>query len=281
MIILVIGLIVGVVFLVRGGYVKDMLNCVKTELNGGRSVPTQEAEATGTPETTIAPSANPTETAEETPEIGTPIPETPTPPALEPETPDPNVSAQPTKDPTSPLAGFTIGIDPVRDGGSKYKAEGEFNLEFARQLGEYLESKGAKVVITREDNKKEVGNSKRAKIIKNADCDIAIRLMCNEIDSSSHGCYVQATKKNQSYAKALIQAYSEGTGIEIQNGKKNGVDKIGSSSDEVASKCGCPCVRLIMGNWKNKTERANMQDEETRQKMMEAIYQALLSQLKQ
>lgn len=276
MIILAIGLIVGMVFLVRGGYLKDMLNCAKSELNGGRGTPTQVAEVSETPETP-APSLKPTDTSLETPAIGTPAPETPTPPPIEPETPDPDAAAGPTKDPTSPLAGFTIGLDPTRDGGSKYKEEGEYNLEFAKELAAFLESKGAKVIITREDTKKEVGNSQRAKIIKNANCDIALRLMCNHISSKTSGCYVQAPKKNKTYGKALIDAYSEATGIKIQSGKKNGVEQ---KNDEVASGCGCPCVLLIMGNWDNKTERENLRDSATRQKMMQSIYETLLGQLK-
>ena len=274
MIILVAGLVVGTVFLVKGGYVREMLNCAKSELNGERSTPTQEAEAT--PEATDEPSLTPTESAEETPDIGTPVPETPTPPPLEPETPDPEATYDPSKDPNAPLAGFTIGLDPMR-GGSKYKSEGEFDLAFCKELGAYLESKGATVVITRNSNN-DLGTSKRAKIIKNADCDVALRILCNHISANSSGCYVQATKKNTGYGQILIDSYSEATGIKKQSGKKNGVDKI--STDKVGSACGCPCVRLVLGNWNNKKERAKLQDEAFRQKMLESIYEGLLKQLK-
>ena len=277
MIILVIGLIVGTVFLIRGGYIADLLNCVKSEMNGERSTPTQIAEASETPAVSEVPSETPANTAAETPETGTPTPDVPTLPPLEPETPSPDDKSEPTKDPNAPLAGFTVGLDPTRDGGSKYKSEGEFNLEFARSLAEYLESKGATVVITREDNKKEVSNSKRAKIIKNGDCDIALRLMCNHISSKSAGCYVQTPKKNKAYGQDLIDRYSELTGIKKQAGKTGGIE---TKSDAVASACGCPCVLLVMGNWDNKTERATIQDEATQQKMIEAIYEAILNQLK-
>lgn len=277
MIILAVGLIFGVVFLIRGGYFREALSCVKTELINDKTTPTAEPEAQATDAPTPTPVMTPADTASETPEIGTPAPETPTPPPIEPETPDPSGSAHPTVDPNAPLAGFTIGIDPTRDGGSKYKSEGEFNLEFAQKLGEYLESKGATVVITRDNNKKSVGNDTRAKTIKNGGCDIAFRLMCNHIAAKTSGCYVQCTKGNKSYGQALIAAYSEKTGIKMQNGKKDGIEV---KSDAVASKCGCPCVLLVMGNWDNKSERANMQDDATQQKMMQAIYETLLSQLK-
>ena len=276
MIILAIGLIVGLVFLIKGGYVQQMLNCAKSELNGERAVPTQEAEATPEPDKTEAPSTATAEPAAETPEIGTPEPETPTPPPLEPETPAPGTTYDPHKDPDAAFAGVTIGIDPMR-GGSKNKAEGEYDLAFAKELGAYLESKGATVVITREGNS-DPGTSKRAKTIKNANCDIAIRLLCNHIAAKTSGCFVQATKKNMTFGQLLIDEYSEATGIQKQKNKKNGMEEL--SKDDVADKCGCPCVRLILGNWDNKSERAKLQDEAFRQKMIEAIGEALLKQLK-
>lgn len=278
MIILIAGLIVGVVFLAKGGYFAQMFGCVKSEMSGNRSTPTQAAEATEEPSVTDAPSLVPSEEAAETPEIGTPEPETPTPPPIEPETPQPGSQDEPKETGNISFEGFTIGIDPTRDSGSKYKSECEYNLEIAKQLKEYLEAHGAKVVITRQDNKKEYGNSKRAKIIKEAKCDVAIRLMCNEVSGSTHGFFVQGTKKNESFARIVIKAYAEGTGIDIQSSKGRGFDKV---SDEVASKCGCPCVRLVMGNWKNKTDRANLEDAAMRQKMIEAIAEALLNQLHQ
>lgn len=286
MIIVIIGLIVGaVIFFTSGGF-SEMVKCIKNKATNetkaiSTNLPTDTPEPQQEAETTPAPSEvpeDPNATPMETPETGTPVPETPTPPPIQPETPRPDVTPEPEPDSNGPLTGFTIGLDPVRDSGSSYKNEGAFNLEFAQNLGKFLESKGAKVVITRDTNKKEFSNSKRAKTIKNGDCDVAIRLMCNEVGSSTSGCYVQATKKNTDFGQILIDEYAAATGIRIQTGKGKGVEKI--SSDSVASNCGCPCVRLIMGNWKNKSERANLQDEAFQEKMMQAIYEALLKQLK-
>ena len=132
-------------------------------------------------------------------------------------------------------------------------------------------------MLTREDNKTDIGNNSRAKIIKKAKCDIAIRLMCNHISSKSSGCFVQYLKKNKTYAKELINAYSEATGIKKQSGKSGGLE---NKSDTVASDCGCPCVTLIMGNWDNKTEREKLTDESFRVTMVKAIYETLLGRLK-
>lgn len=270
--ILAVGLVVGVVCLAVG-YGEDVIKYLKAQLNG--TPVTVQATDSPTPEQTVT--IEPTDSAVETPEIGTPVPETPTPAPIDTSTPAPQETDTYDKDPNAPLYGFTVGLDPTRDGDSKYKGECEYNLEFAKQLASYLESKGATVVLTREDNSKAVSNSKRAQTIKSAECNIALRLLCNHVSAKTSGCYVQATKKNKSYGQELIAAYSGTTGIQMQRGKKNGLE---TKSDDVASKCGCPCVILVMGNWENKSERANLEDDAFRDKMIKAIYETLLSQLK-
>lgn len=270
--ILAVGLVVGVVCLAVG-YGEDMVKFLKAQLNG-TSVSVQATDSP-TPETTET--VMPTVSSEETPEIGTPVPETPTPEPLDMSTPAPADTTSPEKDPSAPLYGFTIGLDPTRDASTKYKEECEYNLEFAKQLAAFLESKGATVILTREDNSSEWTNSKRAKAIKSANCDIALRLMCNHISSKSTGCYVQASKKNKSYGKALIDAYASATGIRKQAGKSGGLE---TKSDAVASDCGCPCVLLVMGNWESKSDRSNLEDDAFRETMCKAIYEVLLSRLK-
>ena len=270
--VLAVGLVVGIICLAVG-YGEDAITFLKAQLNGvpvsAQATPSPTAEPTVTPV--------PTESLTETPDIGTPVPATPTPKPLDTPAPVTTPTGNPKEDPSAPLYGFTIGIDPTRDVDSKYKEECAFNLEVALELKVYLESKGATVVLTREDNKTDIGNNSRAKIIKKAKCDIAIRLMCNHISSKSSGCFVQYLKKNKTYAKELINAYSEATGIKKQSGKSGGLE---NKSDTVASDCGCPCVTLIMGNWDNKTEREKLTDESFRVTMVKAIYETLLGRLK-
>ena len=270
--ILAVGLVVGIVCLAVG-YGEDAVKFLKAQLNGT----TASVQVTESPTPEPTDTAAPTASLVETPEIGTPVPETPTPAPIDLSTPVPEATGTFEKDPEAPLNGFTIGLDPARDGESKYKEECEYNLAFAKQLGAYLESKGAVVVITREDNSKAVSNSNRAKTIKSSDCDVALRLLCNHVSSKTSGCYVQATKKNKSFGKELIAAYSAATGIRMQTGKKNGVE---TKDDAVASKCGCPCVLLVLGNWENKSERSNLEDDAFRDTMIKAIYETLLHKLK-
>ena len=271
-IVLAIGLVVGVVCLAVG-YGEEAVQYIKAQLNGTKVVAQVTEAPTPEPTATVVPA----DTGKETPEIGTPAPETPTPQPIDLGTPVPVETVSPDQDPNAPLYGFTIGLDPARDGKSKYKKECAYNLEFAQQLAAYLESKGATVVLTRTDNSKEVGNSKRAKAIKSADCNIALRLICNHISSKSTGCYVQAPKKQKSYGQALIDAYAQATGIRKQAGKSDGLE---TKTDAVAADCGCPCVLLVLGNWENKSDRAILEDEAVREKMVQAIYETLLRQLK-
>ena len=271
--ILAVGLVVGIVCLAVG-YGEDAVKFLKAQLNGTKATVSVTESPTPAALESLAPSTN---TGAETPDLGTPVPETPTPEPINISTPAPSDPNGPNLDPSAPLHGFTIGLDPARDGESKYKKECAYNLEFAQQLASYLESKGATVVLTRTDNSKSVGNSKRASTIKSNNCDIALRLICNHISSKSTGCYVSASKKNKSYGAALIDAYASATGIRKQAGKKNGLD---TDSDAVSSNCGCPCVLLVMGNWENKNDRASLEDDAFREKMIAAIYETLLGQLK-
>ncbi len=242
--------------------------------------PTPTAEPVVTP--TVIPTANMSNYPADTPSMGTPSLETATPaidstatPALD-ENGSPIPTSTPTPDPNLPLYGYTICVDPCRDRNTKYSAECAYNLEMGQYLGEYLESMGATVVLTRTDNSSSVSNDDRAKTASSANSDIVIRLMCNEIDSSSHGCYIKTPSKYEDYAKALISAYSTATGIGIQAGKGNGVE---TAKDTMISGSDCPGVLLIMGNWNNKSDRAKLQDDAVKLAMAECIYNVLKAQL--
>ena len=115
-IVLAIGLVVGIVCLAVG-YGEDAVKWAKAQLNGTKVV----AEITQAPTQAPTATAVPTDSAVETPDIGTPVPETPTPQPIEIGTPAPVETTSPNEDPSAPLYGFTIGLDPARDGESKYK----------------------------------------------------------------------------------------------------------------------------------------------------------------
>lgn len=237
----------------------------------------QEVSATATAEPADSPSVTATPEAQalvpsvaDTPALGTPDTSTPT------AEPAVVVTPGPTANASQPLYGQIVALDPCRDGKSKYTAEAEYNLLFANRLKTYLESKGATVILTRENSSDYFSNADRASAVKAAESTLAIRLMCNHISSSTSACYVQASSANKTFGQSLIDSYVAATGMSRQSGndKKQGLE---TKSDEVAKSCGCTCALLVMGNWDNKTDRSNLQDEAFMDKMIEGVYNAIVA----
>lgn len=236
-------------------------------------------EAMLTETSTPLPTAEPVETPnpESAEPIVTPALLTPEPDETEepPMTEMPEETMQPDDNVDAPLYGITIGIDPFRDKGSQYTAEADYNLDFANKLAAYLEARGATVVLTRDTSSKSFSDSTRASVIRNAGCDLAIRLLCNHItNKKTGGAYVQTLKKYEAFAQLVVDEYTEATGIEKR--KDNGIE---IKSVSFLDSTGCPTVQLIMGHWTNSAELKNLKDEEFQEKMMEGLYNALLKQV--
>lgn len=252
------------------GYGDDIVKWAQAKIQG--TVDDINEQPTFSPVPTDVPTFTPEPI--ETPAVGTPAPPSQTP------TPEPIGSVEdtpePTQDPSAPLYGFTIGVDPGRDSSSSYKEEVAFNLEFAQGLASYLEEHGATVVLSREDNDVRIREAARGQLFKAADCDIAIEVRCNHFDKRSSGFHVRYNK-SKTYARELADAYHEVTGIRFQSNKKNGIEQ---NSNSLIQSCGCPCVRLYLGNWDNESDRATFSNEATQQKIFEAIMRVLAGQLK-
>ncbi len=264
---LLAGLYLGISWAIKNGpgLVKAMRTAVQEEVLATPTVePSQE------PKDELLP----TPTVKETPALGTPVASTPSP------EPSAYVSAGPAGDMSAPLYGQIIGLDPTRDGKSKYTSEASYNLELANLVKRYLESQGATVVLSRtEETKGALSNEERGRIFKEANCTYVIRLMCNHISSKTSACYLQAMKDNKEFGQNIIDAYTVATGMRKQRGgsKMNGVEVI--KSDSVASGCGCPCVLLILGNWDNSADKRNLQDEVFMDRICEGIYNGLMAQI--
>lgn len=267
-IVLIVLLYAGIAWVVKNGpaVVDAVKGAVQSEANasdnpGSTDVPPPIAEF----------SPDPTDAPVETPAAGTPntSPETPAP------EPTQLVTASPAEDPSAPLYGRIIGLDPCRDGSSKYPEEASYNLELALKLKAYLEEQGATVILSRTDSTGTYENVERAKTFKNAECDVVIRLMANHITSKTSAAYVRGTAKNEDFCRDVLEGYIEATGMKLQtgDGKKSGYEV---KSDDVCKKCGCPCAVLIYGNWENSTDYANLQDAAFQQKMMDGIYNGIL-----
>lgn len=251
------------------GYGNDAVRYVQDQIQG--TVEEINDQPTFTPEPTMEPTATPEPI--QTPEVGTPAPtDTPTPEPIG----DIADTPAPTIDANAPLYGYTIGINPMRDAGSDYKDECEFNLAFAKSIAAYLEARGATVVLTRDSNDITMSEKQRGQVLKKADCDIAFEIVCNHMSAKSRGCYARYGASG-TYAKELANAYQEVTGIPFQSNHKSGIYK---KTENVIHYCGCPCVRLVLGNWDNAEDRAIIQNESMQQKIFEAIYTVLLGRLK-
>lgn len=262
--------VIAVIITLAVGYGGDMLKQVQDSIQG--TVTEINEQPTFTPEITDAP----TETPEpvETPEVGTPTPsDTPTPEPIGSlaDTPEPTV------DPNAPLVGYTIGLNPMRDRSAGYDEECAFNLTFCQAFASYLEARGATVVITRDSNDVTMSAKQRGQIIKRAGCDIALEIVCNHI-KNGRGCYVRyGTKSTKSFAAELAAAYQAATGIPFQSNHSNGLY---NKTEDTIANAGCPCVRLVLGNWESASDRAIFEDEATQTKIFEALYNVLVAQLK-
>ncbi len=264
-ILLLIG-VIAVIITLAVGYGGDVLNRVQDEIQGGLDEIDRQATATFTPVPTEAPTFTPEPI--ETPEVGTPAP-TATP------TPEPigNIAdtPAPTADTSAPLYGITIGLNPGRDKGSKLDDECAFNLEFCQKFAKYLEERGATVVLTRTDNDTKVSDSTRGKIIKSENCDLAVEIICNHMSAKSQGCYVRYGASKE-FAQQLADAYKAVTGIPFQSNHSSGIYK---KTENVIHYSGCPCVRLVLGNWENEKDRSIITNEKNQQKIFETIYTVL------
>ncbi len=269
---LLAGLYLGISWAIKNGpgVVKAMRTAVQEEV-----LTTPTIEPSREPKEELLPTATPTFTptpeVKETPRLGTPVANTPTP------EPTAFVTAGPAGNVGAALYGQIIGIDPARDGKSKFSSEAAYNVVLANHVKRYLESQGATVVLSRtEETKGALPNEERGRIFKAANCTYVVRLMCNHINAKTSACYVQVSKDNSAFGKNMIDAYTVATGMKKQNGKKNGLE---IKSDSVASDCGCPCVLLILGNWDNSKDKDNLQDEVFMDRISEGIFNGLMAQI--
>ena len=258
-------LYVGIAWVVRNA--PTLVEGVKEAMLADTPAPLPTLEPTSTPvAVTMEPAL--------TPALGTPEPaetEAPTDPD------NPGGTTPSPVDPDAPLYGVTIGIDPMRDKSSKYKAEADYNLAFANKLAAYLTARGATVVLTRDSSNKTYSDGTRAKVIRDAKCDLAIRLLCNHItNTKTDGTYVQTLKKHQKFAQFVIDEYAKATGMDKRKDKGVEIKDVG-----FLDSVGCPAVQLIMGHWTNSAELKRLRDDAFQEKMMEGIYNAILKQISQ
>lgn len=185
-------------------------------------------------------------------------------------TPTPVPTPEPTPTPM-PLEGRVIAIDAGKSKGATHKGvsshtlEYKINLAFAQALQEQLVSMGAKVVMTRESNSKQVGASSRISTINKANADLAISIFCNDVSKSEiRGAEAFVAKDAKNYdnsvklARAIINGYTAATGMPVRD-TDDGMIRI-VTNKEVLSKAKVPIMGLVLGQLSNKTDDACLND---------------------
>ena len=98
----------------------------------------------------------------------------------------------------------------------------------------------------------------------------------NHINAKTSACYAKGEKDDKAFIQTMIDAYVAATGMKRQSNKKNGV---AIESDDVSESCGCPCVTIILGNWDNEKDQANLQDEVFMDRICEGIFNGLMAEI--
>lgn len=222
-------------------------------------------------------------------------------------------SAAPT--PQAPLAGKTIVIDPGHNGGNASHPEiinkkvnvinamkpcnttgtatnddypeHAFTWDVSLRLAKILRAKGAKVILTRK-NDKGVGPcvDERAKIANRAHADASLAIHGDGAPASGHGFHIiepavikghneKVVPESKRLGMDLRNAFHQGTGIPYSSYLgKNGIDvRSDLGGLNVAT---VPAVFIEAGNMRNAGDAAKMKSAAGRQKMAEALAQGFV-----
>ena len=184
---------------------------------------------------------------------------------------------------STPLKGLKIAID-AGHGGTELGAIGclndnekDVNLEISKILKEKLETNGANVIMTREDDSF-VGLNDRVEIANKNNAQIFISIHNNALpDSAAH---LKSTGSETYYfysqskelAKDVVEALAKETGF-----KNNGAK---AQSFAVVRNTNCPAILVEVGYIINPEDNAKLIDKNYQNKIAEAILHGLENYLK-
>lgn len=184
---------------------------------------------------------------------------------------------------STPLKGLKIAID-AGHGGTELGAIGclndnekDVNLEISKILKEKLETNGANVIMTREDDSF-VGLNDRVEIANKNNAQIFISIHNNALPDSA--AYLKSTGSETYYfypqskelAKDVVEALAKETGF-----KNNGAK---AQSFAVVRNTNCPAILVEVGYIINPEENAKLIDKDYQNKIAEAILLGLENYLK-
>jgi len=163
--------------------------------------------------------------------------------------------------------------------GSRYSEE-EINLMVAQLVKQKLESKGAKVRMTREGHSCDYSNIERAKLANEAGADLMIRIHADSSDSSSargmsmlipsneHISDSDMVKTSRRIGEAVLEGAVAATGAK-NRGCVERPDMTGFNWSEV------PVILIEMGFLSNAEEDEKLSTESYREKIAEGIVDGL------
>lgn len=180
-------------------------------------------------------------------------------------------------------------LEPIAPGSSSQKArvssgatgvatkkpEYVLNLEASTVLKHILESKGYKVIMTRETNNVNISNSERALLANKEKADMVIRIHADSIDNNSKsGASILIPSKSSQYTTGIYEESNKcaeyiKNNMEKSNIQINGIFERGDLTGFNWSKV--PVVLVEMGFLSNYTEDRMMSDPEYQRKLMQSI----------
>ncbi len=188
------------------------------------------------------------------------------------------VKNYPNIDKKTPLKGLTITVDPGH-GGDEYGAIGclcdkekDINLAISLKLRDYLQSTGANVVMTRDEDK-EIPLYDRVTISNRANSDIFISIHNNAPPDSSATANPSGTSVYWFYPQSKLLAAKMLETLTCELGTNN--DKVRGESFAVIRNTQSPAILIEVGYMTDPEDNSKLITEEFQDKAAQAILHGL------
>jgi len=174
---------------------------------------------------------------------------------------------------------YKIRVSSGTSGVATKKPEYELNLEASLKLKHILESRGYKVLMTRESHDVNISNKERAIFANQNNADMVVRIHADgSNDSGITGACILIPSKDSQYTSSIFDDSSECAKYVNQNMQNKGfkVNGIFERSDLTGFNWSkVPVVLVEMGFMSNYTEDQNMASPQYQEKMMKCIADGL------
>lgn len=183
-------------------------------------------------------------------------------------------------EPIGPNSGsYKMRVSSGTCGVATKKPEYELNLEASMVLKHILESRGYKVVMTRESHDVNISNMERAIFANEKNSDMVVRIHADGVDNSSTSgaSILIPAESGQNTSKIFKKSYICATSVtEIMKNNGFKVNGIFERSDLTGFNWSTvPVILLEMGFMSNYTEDQNMSNPDYQKKMMTCVADGL------